>query len=54
MQAPRLNDMKLKGVILSIAVTAVFLPGCQNPDGTETKPGSGMLMGGGVGIHYRG
>ena len=41
--------MKTATLILSLAVSAVVLTGCQNPDGTQNNTGSGALIGGAMG-----
>jgi outer membrane lipoprotein SlyB len=41
--------MKLHVLTLALAVSAVVLTGCQNPDGTQNNTGSGALIGGAMG-----
>jgi uncharacterized protein YcfJ len=41
--------MKLHVLTLAVAVSAVVLTGCQNPDGTQNNTGSGALIGGAMG-----
>ena len=42
-------NMKSKTLVFAMAVSAVVLTGCQNPDGTQNNTGSGALIGGVVG-----
>src|SRR5476651_1336238 len=41
--------MKLHTLTLALAMSAVLLTGCQNPDGTQNNTGGGALIGGVVG-----
>jgi outer membrane lipoprotein SlyB len=41
--------MKTNTLVFAMAVSAVVLTGCQNPDGTQNNTGSGALIGGALG-----
>jgi outer membrane lipoprotein SlyB len=42
-------NMKQHPLVLAVAGAAVFLAGCQNPDGTQNNTGTGALLGGAMG-----
>lgn len=44
-----MKSFKIQALTWSVAVTAVVLTGCQNPDGTQNNTAGGALIGGAIG-----